>query len=133
MHPMPSLVSVMSPFPWSVQESDSVAVARETMARHTIRHLPVLREGSIGLVTLRELEVAGAVETVGELPVREAFVIDWRTRLDRVVEEMASGRREAALVMRDGKLVGILTTTDVCVLLTRLLRDRYLPGPERIA
>ncbi|MEZ4430611.1 MAG: CBS domain-containing protein [Nannocystaceae bacterium] len=107
----------------------SLAEARAMMDEHAIHHLPVTEGGALhGILSDRELRVARrsrateAGVTVGEVCRLEPLVVDLNAGLDDVVSTMAARYVSAALVTREGKLCGILTTTDVCRLLAELLR-----------
>ncbi len=122
---IPQLKDVMTPFPHFVDAEQSVSSAREQMAAHGVRHLPVKDGGElVGIVSERDLVVAASSEV--DLPLRalcdkDLYVVDLHTRLDEVVVEMAKRRVGSALVVRDGRLAGILTATDVCRLYGELL------------
>jgi len=76
----------MTPFPWSIDAGRTVADAWMMMAEHSIRHLPVTREGElVGLVSGRDLGLAmdarlgaprAAGLSVGELAERQPYVVD---------------------------------------------------------
>ena len=59
MDHIPSIGSVMTPFPCVVQVNDSVLAARALMVEHEVRHLPV-KDGStlVGVLTDRDLKRA---------------------------------------------------------------------------
>lgn len=107
------------------------------MDEHQIQHLPVMDEGElVGLLWDRDIRVAKELAaflptegvSVGRVCNREPYVVDLGDRLDQVALEMASRRAGAAVVVRQGKLAGILTTTDVCRLLGETLRaEVHLP------
>ncbi len=133
MSRMPTLKSVMTPFPYSIDVGEDIVTARVMMSEHEVRHLPVTRGPEIvGVITDRDIQVAGAVAS-GEAPqnlVREvchspAFVVDGATALDEALESMAE-RQVSSVVVTDGeKLVGIVTLTDVTRLLVEALRARH--------
>ncbi|MCC6900297.1 MAG: CBS domain-containing protein [Polyangiaceae bacterium] len=122
---IPQLKDVMTPFPHFVGAEQSVSSAREQMVAHGVRHLPVKDGGELcGIVSERDLAVAAS--SAVDLPLRELcdkdlYVVDLHTRLEEVVVEMAKRRVGSALVVRDGRLAGILTATDVCRLYGELL------------
>jgi acetoin utilization protein AcuB len=131
MKRIPTLASVMTPFPYSIGSDADIAEARAMMAEHEIHHLPVMHAGKlVGLLWDRDIRVARALETdlpregveVGTVCNREPYVVDIGERLDRVADEIAHRRVAAAIVMRGDKLAGILTTTDICRLLAETLR-----------
>jgi CBS domain-containing protein len=115
----PTLGAAMTPFPWSVRLEDPVERARALMRQHDIRHLPVMSGGAlVGVVRQREIDLvevaAGAALVVGDVSRPDPYVVDLATPLETVLAGMAERRVEAALVVRRGKLAGILTATDVC-------------------
>jgi len=120
----------MTAFPHHAEADDPLERARELMREHGIRHLPVVRDGRpVSIVTERDLDVAeGAAGAgregllVGDVCRGEAFVADLNDPLDVVALRMAKRHADAALVVKDERLVGIFTTTDVCRCLGDLLR-----------
>lgn len=141
---IPSLVKVMAAFPYTIDVSSPVSAARTMFDEHEIRHLPVIRDGKlVGMLSDRDLLFAEGVLPTGKpssditvemMCSMDVFVVDISARLDEVVLEMADRRIGSALVTRNDKLVGILTTTDVCRLLGESLRERYpLDVPDEVA
>jgi acetoin utilization protein AcuB len=126
----------MTPFPYSIAPSASLTEAQQMMMTYDIRHLPVCENHAvIGVLSDRELRAGLAWQAsgsrspeVGDICFREPLLVDLDARLDVVAGEMAARRVNSAIVMRADKLVGILTTTDVCRLLAEFLRE--LGGDE---
>ena len=86
------------------------------MGEHAIRHVPVLSEGRVvGIVSARAPHVV----------VPDPYVVEISTPLDEVVATMAQRRIGSAVVVKKGKLAGILSVTDVCRVLAELLRQRF--------
>lgn len=132
------LVKAMTPFPHSIEASADVAQASELMAQHSIRHLAVM-EGIeiVGVISERDLALVATLSeqedvTVGRICSRPAYVVPLDARLHEVIATMADRRLGCALVTNKGKLVGILTTTDVCRLCADKLRNEYPGGPPSI-
>ena len=133
---MPTIKLAMTTFPWSIDIEAPAEDAWATMLEHRIRHLPVTENDAlVGIVSERDLRLAlrPGVEP-GEFRVRQvceedAYVVSDDTPLDLVVREMAERQIGSALVQRRGKLVGILTHTDVCRVLAELLESRF-PGED---
>lgn len=129
---IPPIEAVMTPLPVSVGIDARISEARELMADHDIRHLPVTDGGEIvGVVTQRDvglvLDPERDLPFDHELRVRticmpDAYVVAPETPLDTVVAEMARRRIGSALVAREGRLVGIFTATDACRLYAETLR-----------
>jgi acetoin utilization protein AcuB len=117
--------------PVSVDENDSMKKAMDLLKERDIRHLPVLKDGEklVGIVTERDIKQASPSPATA-LEIREIYYL-----LDKVKVKQIMTRRpytisstgaieEAALIMREkrigclpvvdgGKLVGILTETDI--------------------
>jgi CBS domain-containing protein len=128
---IPSIATEMTPFPYSIDAGADISDARGMMEEHDIQHLPVMENGAlVGLLADRDLRVARELQrhvpqdgiTVGKVCNRAPYIVDMSERLDHVAFQMADRRVGAAVVVRQGKLAGILTTTDVCRLLAELLR-----------
>ncbi len=132
---IPPVGAVMTPFPHSVDEKDSVDRVEQLMDEHRIRHIPVERGGVVsGIVSERELHQlihrALPKSDKSKIPVRsilvsDPYVVDFSESLDQVLETMSKRRIGCAVVLRHDKLVGILSVTDVCQLLADLLRSYF--------
>ena len=102
------------------------------MNEYKIRHLPVLEGGKlVGLLTDRDLRLVESFKDVDatKLKVEEAmssvvFSVEPDAALDEVVGTMAERKYGSAVVMQNGKVVGIFTTVDVCRALAELLHSR---------
>lgn len=114
-----------------VDENDPMKKAMDLLKEQGIRHLPVLREGDrlVGIVSERDIKQASPSPATA-LEIREIYYL-----LDKIKVKQIMTRRpytvspsapieEAALIMRekkigclpvveDGRLVGILTETDI--------------------
>jgi acetoin utilization protein AcuB len=132
---MPHVMAVMTPFPYSIDIDESLARATEMMQLHNIRHLPVKQHGElVSVVSDRDIKMT-LDPRVGfppgeELKVRNACVIDayivkTTDPLDRVLLHMAEEHIGSALVVKDERLAGILTSTDACRFLGELLRAQF--------
>jgi acetoin utilization protein AcuB len=117
--------------PVFVDENDSMKKAMDLLKEREIRHLPVLKDGEklVGIVTERDIKQASPSPATA-LEIREIYYL-----LDKVKVKQIMTRRpytvssnapieEAALIMREkkigclpvveeGRLVGILTETDI--------------------
>jgi acetoin utilization protein AcuB len=117
--------------PVYVDENDSMKKAMDLLKDREIRHLPVLKDGEklVGIVTERDIKQASPSPATA-LEIREIYYL-----LDKVKVKQIMTRRpytvsptapieEAALIMREkrigclpvveeGRLVGILTETDI--------------------
>src|SRR4030043_2285803 len=117
--------------PVFVDEGDSMKKAMDLLKEHEIRHLPVLKDGEklVGILSERDIKQASPSPATA-LEIREIYYL-----LDKVKVKQIMTRRvytvssnasieEAALIMREkkigclpvvdgGKVVGILTETDI--------------------
>ena len=135
---IPLVKSVMTPFPWYIDVDDGLSHAREVMGQHDIRHLPVTEKGElVGIITERDIGLVESARLSAQerdaLKVRDActqdvFVVDLGEPLDRVLLEMADRRIGSALVVKRGKLAGILTATDACRCFGEWLRATFSRG-----
>lgn len=135
MKQIPPIKAVMTAFPHSVESDQPIAKARDMMAEHGIRHLPVVKDGKlVSVVTDRDIRMAlrQASETaddgdtaVRDIPARDAYIVELTEPLDVVVLHMARHRIDAALVVKSDRLVGIFTMTDACDFLGGLLRALF--------
>lgn len=135
---MPSVGSVMTPFPFFVEVDDSVEQIEEIFRDHPIRHVPVKDDDAIvGIVSERDLfrrvpEDLPRSERrrirVRDLMSVEPYVVEFDTSLEEVLRTMVDRTIGTAIVSRGARLAGILTTTDVCRLLGDVLRDRFEAG-----
>ena len=144
MDHIPSIGSVMTPFPCMVQVNASVLAARALMVEHEVRHLPV-KDGStlVGVLTDRDLKRALdpslGLPPKEELFVRDVFVpdayiVDVGEPLDSVLDHLSSQHIGSALVTKSGRLVGIFTLTDAARLFSRHLRSLFpCPSGDEVA
>lgn len=138
MRRIPTIKSLMTPFPYSVEAEASLEEARAMMMEHGIHHLPVTHDGGlVGVVTGRDLGLALDAKlrpaaddglTVGDV-CTTPYVVETDERLDNVLLHMADQRIDAAVVLKDGRLAGIFTGTDACRGFGELLRQE-LPGGD---
>jgi acetoin utilization protein AcuB len=126
---IPLVKAVMTAFPHSVERGASLETARALMVEHGIRHLPVLEDGRpVSVITDRDLQLAPEAWTVGDIARGEAYVVDLNEPLDVVLRHMAAAHLDCAVVVRDGKLAGIFTTTDACRHFAELLQKFFPRG-----
>jgi len=122
MLPSTTIDAVMTPYPYSVEIDAHLSTAKAMLAQFKIRHLPV-RDGDkwVGVVTERNLELAQAlgVDTsvssnvrIRDLCRHKAYIVGPGEPLVQVLRHMAAASHDSALVVKDGKLLGIFTATD---------------------
>ncbi len=125
--------TVMHPFPHSVAAGLNLQQAKDMMAEHNIRHLPVQEGGQLkGILTDRDINFALAVDKVEaeQILVRDAFteepyVVHEGEDVARVARKMAVDHIGCALITtKDESLAGIFTTVDACRVLAEVLSGR---------
>lgn len=130
--PIPAIQKYMTTQPHSIGQEQTMATAHRMMREHRFRHLPVLTAGKlVGLLSDRDLNL---VETLRDVDPEKVLVEDAMTSdpftvspdapLDEVVSTMAEHKYGCAVVMQNGKLVGIFTTVDACRAFAELLHGR---------
>ena len=130
--PIPTIQKYMTPAPHSIGAEQTLARAHVVMAEHGIRHLPVLHGGKLlGIVTDRDLHLIESLKdvdpkliTVSDAMSEDVYAVAPDAPLDEVVGTMAEKRHGSAVVLQNGKIVGIFTTVDVCIALADLLHSR---------
>lgn len=131
----PNLMAAMTPFPYSVKLDTLLSDARKLMKEHNVSHLPIVSESKIvGMIARRDIKARKEIQLITEdktkLQIKDAYISDpYITSMDEPLENvlltMAEKRHSAALVIKHGKLVGILTYIDVCRYLGTYLKDKY--------
>jgi len=138
MKHIPRILSVMTPFPYSVELDTPLIEVRQLMTAHDIRHLPVTDKHELaGIVSDRDITLVVDSERTGgdvsKQTVREAFVddpyiVDLNEPVDNVLFIMAERHIGATLVTRKGQLAGLFTVTDACRAFGEFLREHFLPA-----
>lgn len=114
----------------AVESYDSIAIARQLMAKHRVNQLPVLDDDNlIGIVTDRDIRDAyptsmminrtkeidrfAAKITVEEVMTRDIFVVGPETSLLKAVALLRKHRIGSLPVVKNKQLVGIITRSDI--------------------
>lgn len=127
MKRIPSIGTMMTPFPWHLEAGATAQMARALMLRHGIHHLPV---------TDPEHQVLGLV-SLGGIPDTPDPVVEWllpvprvdvHARSDEVLEMMAESHQRIVVVCHHDRLAGIFTWTDACRCFAERLRDPFRPS-----
>lgn len=127
MKRIPSIGTLMTPFPWYLEIGATVQMARALMLRQGIHHLPITdpEHHVLGLVNLN------AIPDTAE-PVAEWLIsvprLDVHTRADEVLEMMAEAHQDVVVLSHHGRLAGIFTWTDACRAFAMHLRDPSRPA-----
>ena len=129
----PIIQKYMTTQPYSIEAGKSLSEAKELMSKSKIRHLPVMKGGTVvGMLSDRDLRLVSGFEQVdmSELSVNDVcstklYTVSPDTLLSEVCPEMAENLYGSAVVVQNGKLVGIFTTVDVCKALSAILAMRF--------
>ncbi len=140
---------VMTPNPVAVAPSASVLTARRLMARHGIRHLPVVVGGTLvgiisdrdlrvgdkaladALTTLRSDLVSGRYRAVEAVMTRPVQTIAPGATINEAAHRMRTLKISALPVVAEGRLIGILTTDDLLATLAAVTElDDEEDGPD---
>ncbi len=132
MKATPTIQKYMTTSPETIGADQTLAKAEKTMLALKIRHLPVLDGGRlVGILSDRDIKLVASFKDVDpeKVQVSEAFSEDPYTvspnaTLSEVCAEMASKKFGSALVVDNGKLVGIFTWVDALTALNQLLETR---------
>lgn len=106
-----------------------VKQALAIMEEGRIRHLPILSEEETlaGIVTERDLLKADSEEIVANVMTRQVFTATEYTTLEEAARMMADHNINGLPVVRNNRLVGIITGTDLFSIFLELLGARE-PG-----
>ena len=124
---MSSPVIVVSP-------SDTITRVRNLMLRHGIGRLPVVENGIlVGIITA--YDVAKVIDEVGNKPLdtipvelymtRDPITIDVNAPIEEAAKLMVKHDIGGLPVLQDGRLVGIITKSDIVRAFAEKLRGRY--------
>ncbi len=136
----PPVASLMTPFPHFIEADESLERISKLMEEHSIGHIPVKRAGTVvGVVSHSAVTTALRCSTGAHGEVRasdihshQPCVVEFSAPLSEALRGMAGQHADAAVVLKDGKLAGIVTATDVCDALSQILEDRF-PATEGVA
>ncbi|MFO0728894.1 MAG: CBS domain-containing protein [Myxococcota bacterium] len=129
---IPSIQKYMTTSPHTIGREQLLSTAQALMAKHRIRHLPVLDGGAlIGMITERDIALVSGLKDADleRLKVEDAmspvpFSVQPESKLDEVADEMAQYKYGSAVVTSHGKVVGIFTAVDALAAFAELLRSR---------
>lgn len=130
---MPKISKYMTTLPHSINFECTVNEAVKVMEHRRVRHLPVMKNQKIlGIVSDRDIKsifaFAGAdpdVIKVGDICSDYPYITQPNALINEVATEMAAKKFGSALVLDNGKLVGIFTATDACQALSDICEQRF--------
>ena len=122
MLPSTTIDAVMTPYPYSIEIDAHLSTAKTMLTQFKVRHMPV-RDGDkwVGVVTTQRLEMAEALGIdmsvssnvrIRDLCRHKAYVVEPGEPLANVLRRMAAESHDSALVVKNGKLLGIFTASD---------------------
>lgn len=125
----------MTPQPHTIGDDQTLALARERMNHHGVRHLPVLHGGHlVGVLSTRDIALVEALPgvdittlTVDEAMSEEPWTVEVNANLSWVAETMAARRIGTAIVVEgedSDHVLGVFTTTDALLALAKLAGDQ---------
>lgn len=139
----------------AMETFDSIAIARQLMAKHRVNQLPVLdNDHLIGIVTDRDIRDAYPTSmmidrteeidrfaekiTVEEVMTHDVFIVRPETPLATAVGLLRRHRIGSLPVLKNGKLVGIITRSDILDFVlsrygTRTQAARRKPAKKQMA
>lgn len=129
---IPTVQRYMTTGVLTVQQDATLEHAVSLMKDNQVRHLPVLEgEQLVGLLTQRDVAMAANLNGVDPRvePVKSAMspnvlTVSPDSPLDQVALEMAEDKYGSVVVTQHDKVVGVVTTVDICRALGELLRTR---------
>ncbi len=118
----------MTPVVHSVGDDQTLAEASLRMQELGVRHLPVMRGSRlVGILSERDIAILKARSTayldelkVSDAMTRDPYHVPFTTPLAEVARTMGTHRYGAVLIVDDGEVRGIFSTTDGMLTLARL-------------
>lgn len=129
---IPHIDRHMTTSPYAIDAEQKLSQAHRLMRDHAIRHLPVLHGGKlVGVLSDRDLHLIESLRDVDpeKVLVEEAmspavYTVSPKAALDEVVREMAQHKYGCAVVVDNGKVVGVFTTIDAMRTFAEMLESR---------
>jgi acetoin utilization protein AcuB len=128
--PAPTVSQYMTKDPVIIDGGLNLVDTYTRMFQYDVRHLPVYSGGHlVGIISDRDIGHTLATQmldaqktTVESICTPNPYAVDPDAPLDQVVQTMCDNKLGAALVMREGKMLGIFTVIDAQHALLALLR-----------
>lgn len=116
----PTIANYMSPFVQTIGREQTLATAHRMMRDNDIRHLPVLEGGRlVGIVSQRDLHFVETLAGIDPQKIRveeamspDVFTVSRDTPLVEAVETMVTNKYGSAVVIEQGKVLGVFTAID---------------------
>ncbi|XPV77876.1 MAG: CBS domain-containing protein [Desulfovibrio sp.] len=115
-----SLEKLMSRPPVVIEDTSTMHDAMELMGRYSLKGVPVVKNGTMECVGVLEHHVADKAVSHGldDVPVeeymfRDVRIVSSRCGLQEVMESILGDRQRMLPVVEDGKILGVVTRTDL--------------------
>jgi acetoin utilization protein AcuB len=120
------VVERMTTDPVTITGQATVEEALDTISKHMLHHLPIVDEHDqlVGIVSEKDLLRSKPEKQVAEVMTRDVVTVTEYTALEDAARVMADRTISSLPVMRNGKLVGIITETDLFRVFLELLGGR---------
>jgi len=120
------VIERMTTQPVTTTGDATVEQALQIVQERQVRHLPVLdqQDALVGIVSEKDLLRANGSELIESIMTREVVTVTEYTALEEAARIMADHRISSLPVIRDAKLVGIITETDLFMIFLELLAAR---------
>ncbi len=144
-----TITDIMTDNPYSLKRSHTLMDAKQLMAEHNIRHIPIVdsHHKLVGLITQRD--VLAAQESNLQKSVHDDGSYSMNTALEKVMNRSVvsvsshAGLRQSACYMQkhkygclpvthNGKLIGIITDSDFVAVAINLLEIMEEGQPESV-
>jgi CBS domain-containing protein len=146
---MLSVAEIMTREPYTLGPDDTLADARKLMAEHHIRHIPVVSgDGTlVGLVSQRDVlaaEDSSVLNESGDPDATESYValstimtspvqtVDEHASLRGTALHLQKNKMGCLPVLRDGRLVGIITDSDFVAIAINLMEQLEASEPDEV-
>ena len=145
---MLTVEEIMTREPYTLGPDDSLAEARKLMAEHHIRHVPIVSgDGTlVGLVSQRDVlaaEDSSVLNQAGDPDATESYValssvmtspvqtVDEQAGLRGTAMHLQKNKMGCLPVLREGRLVGIITDSDFVAIAINLMEQIEAGEPEQ--
>ena len=127
MPPGKTAAEIMSFPPITLSPKTALKEAMEVMRRYGINAAPVVRNGEIHGVITRQVVDKAAYHGLGDAPVKDYMTteVEWvseDTSIEKIREKVVGHGQRLLPVVKDKKVVGVITRTDLLKLLQEELR-----------
>ena len=120
------VIERMTTQPVTIAAGSTVGQALDIIEARHLRHLPVMDESEalVGIVSEKDLLRANHEAPIEDVMTHEVITVTEYTALEEAARIMADHKISSLPVMRNGKLVGIITETDLFKIFLELLGAR---------